>query len=209
MWPCFSQRPILTHSPASRRPGHRLCYAMPPGAHAQGTPRSQERLQILLETTFIDPLPCSQSKCASSSSHFPQQCPKQLTTCCRGSQTSLPLTGPSTRWLTFWVLEPRPGSPADRLPWKGKLGELFICGEFCWLPRLPPALAPVLKLRTRLKVFSEQETGKPLQRSRCQSAVVQGGWVPSLSPWPMPAKLPLCGENAEGLAHGERAGFLC
>lgn len=84
-------------------------------------------------------------------------CCRRLLSWFRGS-----LTGPSTRWLTFWVLEPRPGSPADRLPWKGKLGEFFICGELCWLLLLPPALVPVLKLRPRLKVFSEQETGSPL-----------------------------------------------
>lgn len=84
--------------------------------------------------------------------------------CCRRLLSWLlgSLTGPSTRWLTFWVLEPRTGSPAGRLPWKGKLGEFFICGEFCWLLLLPPALVPVLKLRARLSVFSEQETGNPL-----------------------------------------------
>lgn len=38
--------------------------------------------------------------------------------CCRRLLSWLlgSLTGPSTRWLTFWVLEPRPGSPAGRLP---------------------------------------------------------------------------------------------
>lgn len=38
--------------------------------------------------------------------------------CCRRllSEHRGSLTGPSTRWLTFWVLEPRPGSPAVRLP---------------------------------------------------------------------------------------------
>lgn len=117
---------------------------------------------LLLQTSFID-LPLARLQAL-----FPQQCPKQPNTCCRGSQTGLPLTGPSTRWLTFWVLEPRPGSPAGRLPWKGKLGEFFICGEFCWLLLLPPPLVPVLKLRARLKVFSEQEMGNPLQRSRYQ-----------------------------------------
>lgn len=68
--------------------------------------------KLILLVHFLGPSP----SVLSSSSHFPQQCPKQLNTCCRGSQTSLPLTGASTRWLTFWVLEPRPGSPADRLP---------------------------------------------------------------------------------------------
>lgn len=38
-------------------------------------------------------------------------CCRRLLSWLRGS-----LTGPSTRWLTFWVLEPRPGSPAGRLP---------------------------------------------------------------------------------------------
>lgn len=65
---------------------------------------------LLLQTSFIDsPLVCLQAL-------SPKQCPKQPNTCCRDSQTGLPLTGPSTRWLTFWVLEPRPGSPAVRLP---------------------------------------------------------------------------------------------
>lgn len=133
----------------------------------QGTPGSRRGCRFCCKLTLLIH-PLVPGKCVSSSSHFPQQCPKQLNTCCRGSQTGLPLTGPSTWWLTFWVLELRPGSPSGRLPWKGKLGELFIWGEFCWLLLLPPALVPVLKLRARLKAFSEQETGNPLQRSRSQ-----------------------------------------
>lgn len=106
----------------------------------------------------------------SSSSHLPQQCPRQLNTCCRGTQTGLPRTGPSSRRLTFWVLEPRPGSPGGRTPWKGKLGELFIWGEFCWLLLLPPVLVPVLKLRVRLRAFSELGGCNPLQGIRRRSA---------------------------------------
>lgn len=92
-------------------------------------------------------------------------CGRRLLSWLRGSRT-----GPSSRRLTFWVLEPRPGSPGGRTPWKGKLGELFIWGEFCWLLLLPPVLVPVLKLRVRLRVFSELGAGNPLQGGRRRSA---------------------------------------
>lgn len=62
---------------------------------------------------------------------------------------------------------------------------------------------PVLKLRVRFKVFSEQETGKPLQRSRCQLALGQGGCVSSLSAW-SDAQLHLWGEKEQGLIPRKR-----
>lgn len=110
MWPYFSLCFVPGDPPAPQHVPKPRCPGLPPGLctvllwswsswrrEHQGRRRGCRFCYKLI--LLIHPL--VPAKRISSSSHFPQQCPKQLNTCCRGSQTGLPLTGPSTRWLTF------------------------------------------------------------------------------------------------------------
>lgn len=120
-----------------------------------------------LKTTFVTSkhtvtlAPSSPQGCG-----FAQQLDRHWTTCARGPQPSLPLTGAGA--LTPPVCGPwlSAAGAQGRLQPKEKLGEALIWGESCWL--LPLPLVPLLKLRARDRALSEAEVGSPLRGEKRQ-----------------------------------------
>lgn len=151
-------RPLRWGRSAELRPASR---ALPRGRGGRSHALLPLKTTFVTSKQTVTPAPSSPQGCG-----FAQQLDRHWTTCARGPQPSLPLTGAGALAPPVCGLWPSVAGARGRLQPKEKLGEALIWGESCWL--LPLPLVPLLKLRARDRALSEAEVGSPLRGEKRQ-----------------------------------------